>query len=159
MILSLGGQNPHGGYGEVGVSGGKKKGCRGETVSEQSATPPLKLLKPHKAKQQKPETHPGPESVDEAKTDAVLTGCDFGQKKRAEWEECGSWCGVYGRGKLTVLQGTVQQRQQVRQPDSHHHHHQPPQKKQLITCLKITEYNVEILIIVQSSIQLINNSI
>lgn len=62
----------------------KKKSCRGETVSEQSATLPLKLLKPHKAKRQKPETHPGPESVDEAEREAALTECDFGQKKRGE---------------------------------------------------------------------------
>lgn len=64
-----------------GISGGEEKSCRGETLSEQSATLPLKPIKPHKAKRQKPETHPAPDSVDEAEWDAALTGCDFGQKK------------------------------------------------------------------------------
>lgn len=81
MILSLGGQDQHGIYGWGGSVRGEKKSCRGETVSEQSATLPLKPIKPREAKRRKPETHPGPQSVDEAERDAAHTGCDLGWKR------------------------------------------------------------------------------
>lgn len=90
------------------MGGEKKKSCRGETVSEQSATLPLKPIKPREAKRRKPETHPGPQSVDEAERDAAHTGCDLG------WERgrVGGKNKVFAILRHTLLKGTVQQQQQ-----------------------------------------------